>query len=98
MSDSQMNHLGGETFSSILQKGKVIEDGVVVARVQAIGTRIVQSARSLYPSANIPREWEIVLIEDDTLNAFALPQSAAVSWSSYTRTGFPLHASIIIDD
>ena len=73
ISDSQMNQLGGETFSTILQNGKVIEGGAADARIQTIGTRVVQSARSLYPSADIPSEWEVVLIDDDTPNAFALP-------------------------
>jgi predicted Zn-dependent protease len=73
MSTSQMNRLGNDTFQSILREKHVIERGPDAARVKTIGNRVVQSARTLYQSADLPSEWEIVLIDDETPNAFALP-------------------------
>lgn len=73
MPDAQMNQLGREGFDQILSEQVVVSDGADVQRVQRIGRDVITSARSLYPSASIPDEWEIVLIEDDTPNAFAVP-------------------------
>ena len=71
MPDAQMNQLGREGFDQILSEQQVVIHGADVQRIQRIGRDVITSARSLYPSASIPDEWEIVLIEDDTPNAFA---------------------------
>lgn len=75
MPDTQMNRLGGEAFDDILSQRHVVPAGPDVRRVQRIGQRVVHSARQLYPDGGLPlpSEWEIVLIEDDTPNAFAVP-------------------------
>ncbi len=73
MPDAQMNRLGGEAFDQLLADRHVMPVGADVRRVQRIGRRIVQSAQALYPDGGLPNEWKIVLIMDDTPNAFALP-------------------------
>jgi len=73
MPAAQMSRLGGESFASILKQREVVETGVDVDRVQRIGRSVVRSARALYPEGDLPKNWEIVLIQDDTPNAFALP-------------------------
>ena len=73
MPSGQMNRLGEETFDQLLSSKTTIDRGPAAASVQRIGRRVIASARELYPSGGLPAEWEIVLIEDDTPNAFALP-------------------------
>ena len=73
MPDRQMSQLGQETFSQILVDRTVLESGEEVDRVREIGERVIVSARTLYPGAPIPKDWEIVVFQDDTPNAFAVP-------------------------
>jgi len=73
MPAAQMHRLGGEAFDNLLAEQHMVPAGPDVARVQRIGRRVVRSALQLYPDAGLPSEWEIVLIKDDTPNAFALP-------------------------
>ena len=73
MNDSHMNQLGGEAFASLIQERDVVSSGPDVDRIGRISSRLELSARHLYPNAGIPQEWEVVLIQDDTPNAFALP-------------------------
>jgi predicted Zn-dependent protease len=73
MPESQMNQLGDQAFASMLEQKDVVTSGSEVNRIDRIGHRLAQSARQLYPSASLPQEWEIVIIDDDTPNAFALP-------------------------
>ncbi|MDP6986826.1 MAG: M48 family metallopeptidase [Phycisphaerales bacterium] len=73
MPDTQMNRLGGEAFARVLAEREVVSSGTDVRRVQRIGRRVVRSARQLYPDGGLPGDWEIVLIDDDTPNAFAVP-------------------------
>lgn len=69
----QMDRLGGEAFENLLAEKQVVRSGPDVTRMRRIGRRLAGSARKLYPTADLPSQWEIVLIEDDTPNAFALP-------------------------
>lgn len=73
MPDSHMNQLGEQAFSSLLEQRDVVRSGREVDRVERIGRRLAESARQLYPTASLPQKWNIVLIQDDTPNAFALP-------------------------
>ena len=73
MAESHMNRLGGEAFASLLQERDVVLSGPDVDRIERISGRLALSARRLYPNAELPQEWEVVLIQDDTPNAFALP-------------------------
>ncbi len=69
----QMSRLGAETFDDLMSSKTIIDRGPAAASVNRIGQRVIASARELYPSGGLPADWEIVLIEDDTPNAFALP-------------------------
>ena len=73
MPSAQMQQLGQDGFRSILNDSTVVETGPDVTRVESIADRIVRSARSLYPGAELPDQWVVVVIEDDSPNAFALP-------------------------
>ncbi len=64
--------MGRQTFASLTREGEV-EHGAMPARVQAIGRRVADSARRMYPNAGLPSTWEIAVIDDPTPNAFALP-------------------------
>ncbi len=72
VSSARMDRMGQETFAELTRDGS-IDQGSMPRRVRAIGRRVVQSARAMYPEAGLPSRWEIVVLEDETPNAFALP-------------------------
>ncbi len=69
----QMSRLGQRSFQQLLEERTVISSGDLVDRVQCIGQRVIASARELYPSAELPEDWQIVVLKDDSPNAFAVP-------------------------
>ncbi len=73
VSSGQMQQLGAEGFRSILDNKTVVEQGPDADRVRVIADRVVRSAKAMYPTEDLPDTWEVVLVEDDTPNAFALP-------------------------
>ncbi|MDP7070110.1 MAG: M48 family metallopeptidase [Phycisphaerales bacterium] len=73
MPSGQMNRLGEETFDTLLASKTTLDTGPAAAMVRRVGSRVVESARTLYPDGDLPSHWEIVLIDDETPNAFALP-------------------------
>lgn len=64
VSDSQMSQLGAQTFSQLKAEGKVSQDGTMNRYVQCVSgavTRVVGGS------------WEVVVFDDKSPNAFALP-------------------------
>lgn len=69
VSVGQETQLGAASFADLKSKGKISHDTQMNATVQRVGTRIAHAVGDALPGA----EWEFVLFEDDTPNAFALP-------------------------
>jgi metalloendopeptidase OMA1, mitochondrial len=61
--------LGQEAFQQIRAQEKVSTNQEQLARLERVGRRIAAQAAEDMPEA----DWEFVLFEGDTLNAFALP-------------------------
>ncbi len=71
---STVDAMGQEAFADIHANGKVIDQGDQVRRVRRIARRVVEAGKRRYPGAGLEDyEWEVVLIDDDSANAFALP-------------------------
>lgn len=60
-------------FNMIKQKQKVSEDPSYNRKVQRVGLRIVEVARRESPELPTSNQWEFVVLDDCTCNAFALP-------------------------
>ncbi|MDT0617497.1 M48 family metallopeptidase [Salinisphaera sp. P385] len=68
-----MRDLGQDAFEQMKQGQTVVTDATVRTRVECIAGRIVEAAGRQYPQSDAPGVWEIVVFENDTPNAFALP-------------------------
>ena len=69
VSPSEEAKMGLSAFSQIKQKEKISTDPVLNARIQTIGKRIAVSVGREIPNA----QWEFVVFDSPTVNAFALP-------------------------
>jgi predicted Zn-dependent protease len=59
--------LGAQAFNDIKKSGKVSTDAATIQRVRAVAQRLIQQV-------NVPTaQWEVVVFDDPTPNAFALP-------------------------
>lgn len=69
--DNKMNAMGLAAFADLKQQGKLSQDQMVNDYVQCVASAIV----AVIPSDGGPRDgrWEVLVFEDPTPNAFALP-------------------------
>lgn len=65
----QETQLGAASFADIKAQRKVSQDPQMNATVTRVGTRIAKVVGNAMPNA----QWEFVVFDDDTPNAFALP-------------------------
>lgn len=68
MPSDQMDQMGAAAFTDIKQKGKVNTDAVTNRYVSCVA-----GALTAVLAANDQRPWEVVVFDDDSANAFALP-------------------------
>ncbi len=61
--------MGVQAFQQIKQQEKISTDPAVNARIQRIGKRVASAVGRDLPNA----QWEFVVFDSDTVNAFALP-------------------------
>lgn len=69
MSRDQEAALGLQSYRQILSQSKVIPNGEIVDRVNAIGLRLAKAAKDVDPGF----KWEFNVIQSEQANAFALP-------------------------
>jgi len=69
VSPAQEAQMGLSSFDAIKKEEKISKDPAVNARIQRIGTRIAASVGRDIPNA----QWEFVVFDSPTVNAFALP-------------------------
>jgi predicted Zn-dependent protease len=71
---STVDLMGREAFADIRDSGKVIDRGDQVQHVRRVAHRVIEAGKRRYPGAGLEDyNWEVVLIDDDSANAFALP-------------------------
>lgn len=73
MPESELALMANQEFSSMKQSTKVSADPEKNRRLQEVGKRIVEAARQRGAAIPPADQWEFVLFEDGTANAFALP-------------------------
>ena len=70
---SMMAQFGSQAFLQMQQQIPVSQDADSNARVQCIAREILLVVGDRFPGIPMPETWEIVLFDDPTPNAFALP-------------------------
>ena len=71
--DQIMARMGARAFARMKQEETTVSDGARRARVECVAGRVLEEAGSVYPGAEMPEQWEIVVFENPAPNAFALP-------------------------
>src|SRR5690606_41239265 len=67
--DEQMNKMGIDSFQQLKANNKVSTDNNKKQYVNCVANHIIQAL----PQEWSGRDWEVVVFEDDSANAFALP-------------------------
>lgn len=65
--------LGARTYAEVLASSRTIRSGPEFDRLQRVSSRLVEAARRRYPATAGSFEWEFALIDDPSVNAWALP-------------------------
>ncbi|MCL7940469.1 M48 family metallopeptidase [Halomonas sp. ATCH28] len=71
--ESLMAQMGKDTFGQLLRRQPVSRDAAVNRQVQCVAREVAAAAEAIYPGADLPESWEVVVFEDPSPNAFALP-------------------------
>ncbi|MDN3554546.1 M48 family metallopeptidase [Halomonas maura] len=71
--DALMAKLGGDTFGQLRERQPVAGDAALNRRVECVARAVVAAARRHYPGVAMPDAWEVVVFDDPSPNAFALP-------------------------
>lgn len=71
--DTVLTDMGQQSFEQMKQQNPVITQPGVNQLVQCITRELVTAAATQYPDAPMPDSWEVVVFDNATPNAFALP-------------------------
>lgn len=71
--EAMMKEMGEKAFTQMKQSQAISKDAAIRQSVQCIADDIVAAARRVYPNADMPATVEVVVFENPTANAFALP-------------------------
>lgn len=68
-STSQLNEMGSQAFTSLKEESTISTKAIQNDYVQCVANNIIAQV----PKKTFPGEWEVVVFEDEQINAFALP-------------------------
>ncbi len=68
-SSEQLNEMGIQAFDSLKSEAKVSKEPVQNAYVHCVADQIIRQV----PKSTFSGEWEVVVFDDEQINAFALP-------------------------
>ncbi|MBB3192351.1 M48 family metallopeptidase [Halomonas cerina] len=71
--EALMARMSEDAFDQMRQRQPVSRDATINRRVQCVAREVVAAAEARYPDADLPEAWEVVVFEDPSPNAFALP-------------------------
>lgn len=71
--ESLMAQMGADTFDQLRHNQPVSRDATINRQVACVTQKIVAAAETIYSADDLPEAWEVVVFEDDSPNAFALP-------------------------
>lgn len=68
-----MTQMGEDTFDQLRRDQLVSRDAAANRQVECVAQEIIAATEAIYPADELPAAWEVVVFEDDSPNAFALP-------------------------
>ncbi|MDX1464348.1 MAG: M48 family metallopeptidase [Halomonas sp.] len=68
-----MAEMGGDAFAEMRRTRPIARDPAANRRVQCVARALVAAAEARYPEVAMPEAWEVVVFDDPSPNAFALP-------------------------
>ncbi|BDX05816.1 M48 family metallopeptidase [Planctobacterium marinum] len=68
-SSAQLNQMGNQAFATLKADAKIAKEPVQNNYVNCVADKIIAQV----PEETFPGEWEVVVFEDEQINAFALP-------------------------
>lgn len=71
--ENLMTQMGEDSFDQLLNRQPVSRDAQANQLVQCVAEKVVAAAEASYPGLAFPERWEVVVFEDSSPNAFALP-------------------------
>ncbi len=71
--DSVMDDMGEQAFADIKQRQPQLTAPGPNRLVQCVAEAVIRAAARHYPDITMPRAWEVVVFDDPSPNAFALP-------------------------
>ncbi|MBS9405240.1 M48 family metallopeptidase [Halomonas sp. TRM85114] len=71
--DTYMAEIGGDAFDQMRQQRPIEQDTAVNQLVQCVAEEVIVAAKARYPTADMPETWQVVVFDDPSPNAFALP-------------------------
>ena len=88
--DSTMNSMGFQSYSEFLTKSKLSKDSGKTQMVKRVGSNIQKAVEQYCAQNNLSDslrgyQWEVNLIEDDQLNAWAMPGGKMVVYTGLLK-------------
>ena len=88
--DSTMNSMGFKAYSEFLTQSKLSKDSSNTQMVKRVGSRIQKAVEQYCAQNNLSErlqgyQWEVNLIEDDQLNAWAMPGGKMVVYTGLLK-------------
>lgn len=71
--ESMMRQMGAETFAEMKRSQPASADADSRRLVACVADAIIDAAKQQHPQADLPKRWDVVVFDDPTPNAFALP-------------------------
>ncbi|WP_404463160.1 M48 family metallopeptidase [Vreelandella aquamarina] len=68
-----MADMGGDAFDQLRNTQPISRDAQANRLVQCVAEKIVAGAEASYPGLDFPERWEVVVFDEPSPNAFALP-------------------------
>ena len=68
-----MADMGADAFDQLRSTQPISRDAQANQLVQCVAEKVVAGAKASYPGLDFPARWEVVLFEEASPNAFALP-------------------------
>lgn len=70
---NMMAQMGEDAFEHLLNNQPIAHDEAINGLVQCVAQQVVAAAEVSYPDLDFPEAWEVVMFEESSPNAFALP-------------------------
>ena len=71
--DGMLAEMGEQSFAEMRRRRPEVTGSPANALVQCVSREVAAAAGAVYPGVSLPAAWEVVLFEDPSPNAFALP-------------------------